>query len=134
MRTCLSIRQPWVELILQGRKTIEVRAWSTKHRGELWLHAGVAVDKAAALEHGVDTSELPRGALVGVCEVVDCFPFDAESWEQFRSVHFNIGPYEDPRFGWLLSNARRTTPIPWRGQLGLFRISDASHLAERVGV
>ncbi len=43
-RLALSIRQPWVELILLGRKTIEVRSWTTRHRGPLWLHAGMARD------------------------------------------------------------------------------------------
>ena len=31
----LSIRQPWAELILQGRKTIELRTWKTSYRGLL---------------------------------------------------------------------------------------------------
>lgn len=31
-RIALSIRQPWVELILLGRKTIEVRSWAIRHR------------------------------------------------------------------------------------------------------
>ena len=33
----LSIRQPWAELILQGRKTIELRTWKTCYRGLLPL-------------------------------------------------------------------------------------------------
>ena len=36
----LSIRQPWAELILQSRKTIELRSWDTDYRGYLWLHTG----------------------------------------------------------------------------------------------
>ncbi|WP_084604451.1 ASCH domain-containing protein [Desulfonatronum thioautotrophicum] len=42
VQIALSIRQPWVELILPGHKTIEVRSWPTRHRGPLWLHAGMA--------------------------------------------------------------------------------------------
>jgi hypothetical protein len=34
----LSIKQPWAELILLGRKT--VRSWSTDFRGLLALHTG----------------------------------------------------------------------------------------------
>ena len=29
----LSVPQPWAEVIARGEKTIEVRTWSTKHRG-----------------------------------------------------------------------------------------------------
>jgi delta-aminolevulinic acid dehydratase/porphobilinogen synthase len=29
----LSIKQPWAELILENKKTIEIRSWSTKFRG-----------------------------------------------------------------------------------------------------
>ena len=31
----LSIRQPWAELIMQGRKTLELRTWRTNYRGAL---------------------------------------------------------------------------------------------------
>ena len=36
----LSIRHPWVDLILAGSKTIEIRTWSTRYRGPVLLHAG----------------------------------------------------------------------------------------------
>jgi ASCH domain-containing protein len=35
-RLALSVRQPWAELILTGRKKIELRTWTTDHRGPLW--------------------------------------------------------------------------------------------------
>ncbi|WP_459939205.1 ASCH domain-containing protein [Desulfonatronum parangueonense] len=41
----LSIRHPWVELILLGRKTIEVGSGTTRHRGPLWLHAGMTRER-----------------------------------------------------------------------------------------
>jgi predicted transcriptional regulator len=30
---CLSVRQPFAELILSGRKMIELRSWNTNSRG-----------------------------------------------------------------------------------------------------
>ena len=36
---CLSICQPFAELIVQGKKTIELRKWNTKFRGEFLVHA-----------------------------------------------------------------------------------------------
>ena len=36
---CLSVCQPFAELIVQGKKTIELRKWNTKFRGEFLVHA-----------------------------------------------------------------------------------------------
>src|SRR5687767_9624159 len=36
---CLSVRQPWAELIVAGRKRVENRTWKTNHRGLLGIHA-----------------------------------------------------------------------------------------------
>lgn len=38
----LTIRQPWASLIAVGAKTIETRPFSTKYRGPLAIHAGLA--------------------------------------------------------------------------------------------
>jgi hypothetical protein len=35
----LSIKQSFAELILQGRKKIELRTWNTSFRGEFLIHA-----------------------------------------------------------------------------------------------
>jgi ASC-1-like (ASCH) protein len=39
MAKCLSLRQPYAELIIAGRKTIEPRKWNTQFRGEFLVHA-----------------------------------------------------------------------------------------------
>src|SRR4051812_3485542 len=36
----LSVRQPFVHAIASGLKRIEDRAWPTRHRGDLLIHAG----------------------------------------------------------------------------------------------
>ncbi len=61
----LSIRQPWAELILQGRKTIELRTWHTSYRGPLLIHAGAKIEREACVAYGLDPHALVRGALVG---------------------------------------------------------------------
>lgn len=38
----LSIRQPWADLIVSGKKDIENRSWPTKFRGSFYIHAGKA--------------------------------------------------------------------------------------------
>ena len=36
---CLSVSQPYADLIIHGRKTIELRKWNTRFRGEFLIHA-----------------------------------------------------------------------------------------------
>ncbi len=35
----LSIKQPFAELVVSGRKSIEIRSWATNYRGEFLVHA-----------------------------------------------------------------------------------------------
>jgi len=118
----LSIRQPWVELILSGRKTIEVRSWRTGHRGELWLHAGKAIDTKACELNGMTAAVLPRGALVGVGIIEDCFEFSPSSWTQHRALHMNYIDFRPGLFGWVFAAVRRIRPIPFVGKLGLMKL------------
>lgn len=118
----LSIRQPWVELILLGRKTIEVRSWTTKHRGQLWLHAGKVIDVEGCAATGTAATGLLRGALVGVARIVACFEFDRASWDRHQSEHLNYIDFRPGLFGWLLEGARRIEPVSYPGKLGLMKI------------
>ncbi len=75
----LGVRQPWVELILRGIKTIEIRSQHTRVRGPIYLYASkkfsdfpAAVD--AATEHDLDCSSLPTGVLVGSVEIAATRP------------------------------------------------------------
>lgn len=122
MSTALSIRQPWVELILRGRKTIEVRTWPTQYRGELWLHAGMARDRGLLKRFGMSIADVRFGALVGKCQLVDCIEFDAGTWETWRDQHLNEGPIAGRQFAWLLGNAARIEPRVMKGRLGLMKI------------
>lgn len=119
----LSIRQPWVELILRETKTIEVRSRSTSYRGELWLHAGKKVDLQACNRNNIDPGQLVSGAIVGVCELAACFAFDAATWDELRSQHLNAGEFVGPCFGWVLRSPRRTELVPYIGRLGLMKIA-----------
>ena len=119
----LSIRQPWVNLILNRKKTIEVRSWSTRHRGTLWLHAAKHVDERLCDSFGFQSRALTRGALVGRVELYGCMEFTAASWEELRSEHLNPGPYEPGRFGWKLRDVVCVEPIPLSGKLGLMKLT-----------
>jgi hypothetical protein len=80
----LSVRQPWAELILSGRKTIETRTWRTSHRGLIAVHAGWIVDEDICAGYGFEPGTLACGGLIGAVEVVDVFEFTPETWQALR--------------------------------------------------
>ncbi|MBI4446675.1 MAG: ASCH domain-containing protein [Acidobacteria bacterium] len=43
-RRAISVRQPWAELLISGRKSIEIRSWAHEYRGGTWLHAALKGD------------------------------------------------------------------------------------------
>jgi hypothetical protein len=123
----LSIKQPWAELILLGRKTIEVRSWSTDFRGLLALHTGKKpMPEALARFPDIDASYL--GGFVGVAELVDVEPFTQVSWSRLRTAHLVPGPMPGEAFGWHFRNAHRLRrSISANGSLGLFSCSSGSN-------
>lgn len=104
----LGIRQPWVELILRGTKTTEVRVVPTKVRGTIYLYAsrtpgaGEIVERAIS-QHGIEMSSLPRGVLVGTVELVDCRLCRAAD-AAAACVPVDV---VQNRYGWVLENPQR---------------------------
>lgn len=122
----LSIRQPWAWAVIHASKDIENRAWPTKVRGRVLIHAGVYVPDEADAEELLDASGLrmveraaladqavksnllkERGGIVGSVEIVDCVTDHPSSWF--------FGPY-----GFVLRDPRPLPFIPLRGRLGFF--------------
>ena len=120
----LSIRQPWAELIIQGRKTIELRTWETDYRGPLWLHTGKATD--LDLDRSFGVADPPHGAFVGRITLVDISPIDAQRWDRWRGQHLDSGRYQPGLFAWHVSSAERLRqPVPAPGRLKLFKVDQA---------
>ncbi len=121
----LSIRQPWAELILRGRKTIELRTWKTNHRGRIAIHASQTVREEACLAYGLDPARVVRGALVGTVELVDVLALDDSMWETLRDQHLSQRDFPGPMFGWRLEHPQRLPqPISIRGRMSLFNVPD----------
>lgn len=75
----LGVRQPWVELILRGVKTIEIRSLDTRVRGPIYLYASkkfseLPAARVAVREYDLDFPGLPAGQLVGSVEISDTRP------------------------------------------------------------
>jgi hypothetical protein len=65
IKKCLSLKQPYADLLVSGKKTIEIRTWNTKFRGEFLVHASKKVDKEACKRNKIDPDSLIIGAVVG---------------------------------------------------------------------
>lgn len=70
----ISIRQPYVELILQGKKRYEYRSQPTQIFERVYLYAALrpADDPAKWHESGKQPGELPTGKIIGTVEIVSC--------------------------------------------------------------
>jgi hypothetical protein len=70
----ISIKQPFVELILQGKKKFEYRTRRTNIRERVYLYASMTPRKEAAFwrQAGKKSGQLPTGVIVGSVEIVDC--------------------------------------------------------------
>lgn len=153
----LSLWQPWASAIATGAKRIETRSWSTDYRGPLAIHAAKRYVHeemiflhscwewcAALAPLGVRMGQreslkdlLPFGALVCVCDLIDCRPSESftvgeldarrysagnEGREHHSWTERQMGDFSPRRFGWVLANVRPIKPVAWRGAQGLFNV------------
>ena len=83
----ISIRQPYVEEILRGKKKYEFRSTRTNIRGRVWIYAGM---KPAPKEDWIHIDkkpgELPTGVIVGTVEIVTCRPTTRKNEADFTYV------------------------------------------------
>ncbi len=130
----LSFRQPWAELILQGRKTLDLRTYTRDYRGPLAIHAAMEIEQAACRQFGLDPAALPRGGLVGTVILVDIVPLDEAAYTARTAEHLAGRHFREPMYGWVLRQPQRLPEvIPLRGQRNLFAIEpDSIPLADAV--
>src|ERR1051325_6671139 len=114
----LSIQQPWADLIVAGRKTIEVRSWQTAHRGPFWIHA--SRKENITLEHRFGIERPFRGGFIGCATLVGMVELDEGRWTRWRERHLVDGSAPQKAWGWLLRDCvRLPSPVPAPGTLGL---------------
>jgi hypothetical protein len=120
---CISIKQPWAWAILNASKDIENRDWSTKFRGRILIHAGKKpeLDDFPFVKQNCDNplaihnwykfiTDQPLGAIVGSVTITNCVEHSSSKW------FFG-------RYGFVLSEPRSFIPVPYKGQLGIFKIT-----------
>ncbi|MCH7641277.1 ASCH domain-containing protein [Patescibacteria group bacterium] len=99
----ISLKQPWANLIAEGKKTIETRKWATKYRGDLIICSS----KMPKIK--------PYGCAICIVELYDVGPMKKE-----HEKGACIKVYEGAQ-SWFLRNLRKIDPVfPVKGQLGIY--------------
>ncbi len=137
---CLSISQPYAELVVSGTKTIELRSWNTKFRGEFLVHAPrrTRIDDCARL--GIPRPTLVTGAIIGsaVLHGVTRYPSIAAAMADSARHCATRAMLSSrrPIYGFELRGAKKfRVAVPCAGRLGFFeaparRVSNAELVTE----
>ena len=119
---CLSVSQPFADLIISGKKNIELRNWNTNFRGEFLIHAPIKI-RINDCKRLKITKKLVTGAIVGKAVLYDVKKYGSlAEIKKDQKYHFavNVG---NKTFGFKIKNAKALRiPIPWKGQLGFFDV------------
>jgi hypothetical protein len=142
---CLTVHQPYAHLFFlhetdEDWKGVENRDWPTDVRGTILIHAGLS-DKSMTVDYALRYPDLPKGAIVGCVDIVDCFkmgegvhhePNDnaddtdipeaiCRKYEWIENHPHVYGPY-----CFVFKNPRRfLEPIPYRGMQKFYHVEDA---------
>ncbi len=113
----LSLKQPFAELILQGRKKIDLRRWNTHFRGEFLIHASKVPDQKSMEKFGF--KDLPCGCIVGKANLVDVKKYESsEEHQKDESLHLADEIWGN--YGFVLKDVKRIKPIPAKGSLNFW--------------
>ena len=121
----LSIKQPFAELILQGRKKIELRKWNTRFRGEFLIHASKTPDKKSMEKFGF--KELPLGCIVGKATLSEVKKYSNEAEHQ-ADKHLHLASEYWGDYGFILTNSSRINQIPINGKLNFWEFNKTENL------
>jgi hypothetical protein len=118
----LSLKQPWAELILQGKKTVETRTWKTNFRGRFLIHASLQPDEQGMKE--LKFAKLPTGCIVGEAEISGAKEYRTiEGWNADIDKHCApLTVWTKKRYGYFLQNVKRLPPKPCKGMLNFFEV------------
>ncbi len=125
----LSLKQPWAELVVSGKKTIEVRSWATKIRGPVLVHAARIADPRPEAWKWITDDMRPltelTGGVIGQVELADCIAYpDQTKFAADRNRHLNDPAWFQERglFGFIFNNAVRRPFHSWTGNVRFFTV------------
>ncbi len=113
----LSLKQPFAELVVSGKKTIELRKWKTNFRGKFLIHASKVPDKKAMKKFGFKL--LPLGAIVGKSNLISIKKYESEKgFLKDKNKHLADSSWGN--YGFILKDSKRIKPIPAKGKLNFW--------------
>jgi len=120
---CLSISQPFADLIISGKKSIELRNWNTNFRGEFLIHAPIKIRTKDCKRLKIN-KKMVTGAIVGKAILYDVKKYNsATEIVMDQKFHYATKDFSSKIYGFILKNAKPfRIPIPWKGQLGFFEV------------
>lgn len=137
---CLSLHQPFAELMARTLKCYETRSWGANYVGPLAIHAAKkkydTLDFGSRLaqqleEDGVRPDDMEYGGIVAVGTLVKVYDCDRLLRKTLTAREETYGTFSDGRFAWKVSDIQRRQFIPYRGMQGLFNVPRS--LLERAG-
>jgi len=119
---CLSICQPFAELIVQGKKTIELRRWNTKFRGEFLVHAAKNILTEECKRMNISQSTITTSAIIGKVNLVDVKKYDSnKEFKNDKEKHHSVSNHIKNKYGFILERPKKLrVPIPYLGKLNFF--------------
>lgn len=128
-RFALSIRQPWATLVVFGIKTIEIRKWSTRRTGQIYIHAGQQADRRDQGWRFVPPELREycalRGGLVGRAVLEGCRKYLSRNhFAREAKLHRNLPEwFEEPAMhGFVLRDAEAIPFERFKGGLYFFKV------------
>lgn len=120
---CLSVSQPFADLIVSGKKTIELRKWNTNFRGEFLVHSPLKV-RINDCKRLKISKKLVVGAIIGKVEIIDVKKYSSKSEvKSDAKKHLASTDFFNRKYGFVLKNPKLfRIPIPCKGKLGFFEV------------
>ncbi len=121
----ITIKQPFASLIAEGYKKYEFRTWKTKYRGDILIHAGKGIDKAAMKKFESFNLSYPTGCIIAKAKLSDCVFIDSDMKQKLKQenslVYSGVVNDDDwEGFGFYLENIEKIDPISINGKLSLW--------------
>ena len=120
---CLSVSQPFADLIVSGKKTIELRKWNTNFRGEFLVHSPLKIRTNDCKRLKI-LKKLVTGAIIGKVEIIDVKKYYSKSEiKADYKKHLASTDFFNRKYGFVLKNPKSfRIPIPYKGKLGFFDV------------
>ena len=99
IQRAISIRQPFADQILRGRKKVEYRSQRTNIRERVYVYAGLKpADRDEWEDYGRSPGDLPTRLVIGSVDIIGCrYNDDYDCYEWLLARPKRVRPYKRPR-------------------------------------